>query len=162
VWSTMRTGMVVSGIVLTVLGVAYGALFFLTDTVRGFTSVLQFALIAGAVISAGLILLVLGVTTRSKSRIAMTAGSQAASGALCPKCGGQLPLAKGKIRCPYCGRKVSPLTIRGSPQLAGRDQALSSQQTVSTREIQRFCTYCGASLHPTAIFCQRCGKERRI
>lgn len=154
--------MAVSGIVLTVLGVAYGALFFLTDTIRGFTSVLQFTLIAGAVISAGLILLVLGLATGSKSRIAMTAGSQAASGALCPRCGGQLPPAKGKIRCPYCGRKVSPLTIRSPPQLAGRNQAFSSQQIASTQEIQRFCTYCGASLHPTSIFCQRCGKERRI
>ncbi len=148
--STMRAGVAASGIALIMLGIASVALFFLTDIVNRFTSSLQLTFIAGAMILAGLILFILGVVTGSKSRVTMTAGSQAASSALCPKCGGQLPLVKGKIRCPYCGRKVSPLAIRSPTQL------------VPTQEIQRFCTYCGASLHPTASFCQRCGKERRI
>jgi DNA-directed RNA polymerase subunit RPC12/RpoP len=158
----MRVGIAASGIALIMLGIASVVLFFLTDTVSRFTSLLQLRLIAGAMILAGLVLFVLGLVTRSRSKVATIAGSQAAYSASCPRCGGQLPPARGKIRCPYCGKKVFSLAMRRSPQIGGRDQVVPSQQIASTQEIQRFCTYCGASLHPTSNFCQRCGKERRI
>ncbi len=158
----MRTKIVVPGIALTVLGAALAVLFFLTDAVRRIMSLISLIFIAGTIILCGLALLTLGIVRGSGSRIAMIDGSQATSVTPCPRCGQQIPLIRGKGRCPYCRKKTSLHTVRGVLRSKMGKYADSSQQTAFAQEMQRFCTHCGESLHPASNFCQRCGRERRI
>ena len=158
----MRAKIVVPGIVLTILGAALPVLFFLTDTVGRIMSLMTLIFIAGTITLCGLVLLTLGIVRGSKSRIAMIDGSQATSVTLCPQCGQQIPSGKGKTRCPYCRQKISLPNTRDFPWVKRRRHVDPSQQTAFNQEMQRFCTHCGASLHPVSIFCQRCGRERRI
>lgn len=154
----MRVGMVVSGVVLAILGAALVVLFYLTNTISQFLSLLQLSAVAGALILVGTMLLVIGLVTGSRPRTVVLPGPQVASGAICPRCGEGLPLVTGKIRCPYCGKKVIPLIARGAPQQQYQVQ-WPSQQIPATKPPQRFCTFCGASLHPLASFCQQCGRS---
>lgn len=143
----MRMAVVASGIVAVFLGSILVALYFLTENIQRFAGMLQFSLIAGSLIAAGLVLLVVGLVAGSGSRTIVVPGSQGASTLKCPKCGGQLPSVRGKTRCPYCGRKVVPVAVGGVVQPAVGDH--------------RFCISCGAPLHPLSSFCQRCGRELR-
>ena len=158
----MRAKVVVPGIILTILGAALVILFFLTDAVSRIMSLTTLIFIAGTTTLCGLALLVLGIVRGSKSRIAMIDGSQATSVTLCPQCGQQIPSGKGKTRCPYCRQKTSLPKARRSAWVKRKKHVDPSQQIAFNQEMQRFCTHCGASLHPASIFCQRCGRERRV
>jgi DNA-directed RNA polymerase subunit RPC12/RpoP len=154
----LRIGMVVSGVVLAISGAVLVVLFYLTDMISQFLSLLQLSAIAGALILVGTILLVVGVVTGPRPTTGALPGPQVAFGAICPRCGRGLPLVTGKIKCPYCGKKVIPLIPRGTTQPQHQVQR-PSQQTVPLQSMQRFCTYCGAPLHPLSSFCQQCGRQ---
>jgi hypothetical protein len=153
----LRTGMVVSGVVLAILGAALVVLLYLTDTISQILSPLLVLAVAGALILVGTMLLVVGLVKGSGSGTLTLPSPQIASGAICPKCGGGLPLVAGKIRCPYCGRKVIPLMTRSAQQPQYQVQ-WPSQQMPPTQAPPKFCNFCGSPLHPLASFCQQCGR----
>jgi len=154
----LRTWMVVSGAGLAILGAVLVVLFYLTNVVSQFLGLLQLSAIAGALILVGTMLLVIGLVTGPRPATGALPGPQVAFGTICPRCGRELPLITGKIKCPYCGKKVIPLIPRGPTQPQHRVQR-PFQQTVPLQGMQRFCTYCGAPLHPLSSFCQQCGRQ---
>ena len=158
----MRVGVAACGIVLVMLGGVLVALFLLTDIIPTFVTVLQLTLTAGSLIFVGLVLLVVGLVVGSRPRTVAISSPQGVLGAMCPRCGGQLQQAMGKIRCPYCGKKVVPLTLGAAGQSWNRAQAPMPQRIASTQEMQRYCIFCGAQIHPLSNFCQRCGRGLRV
>jgi len=155
----MRTGIVVIGVALMIFGAGLALLAYISGWFGGLYGVL---VLAGPVIVAGLIVLVVGLVIGRRPRAFSMPTPSTGAGAVCPRCGGGLPYAAGSIKCPYCGSRVMPLASAPVAYPFVRGPQVVLQQPGPAQPGPRFCRFCGAPLHPSSFFCQQCGRNLTI
>ena len=154
--SMMRIAVVLLGAFLLLLGLG---LLFATLVVKIFIGFPYALLVAGSLGFVGIVILVVGLVTGRRPRAVMPPASPGTYNGICPRCGGGLPLTVSKIRCLYCGKNVVPIAAGGIPYPLGQGQPATYQRTGIVQQPPRFCDKCGLRLHPSSLFCSRCGRN---